>query len=225
MATEKIAIILGATGLTGSLLLKKLIKDDRYKTIKLFSRSATTISDPKIKEHIVDLLNLELSNTDFTADEVYCCIGTTKSKTPNKSTYKAIDYGIPMAAAALSKANNINTFIVISALGANPKSKLFYNRIKGKMEKDVLKINILNTYILQPSLISGKREEKRAGEWFFKQLMKALNYIMVGPLKKYQSVAPEKIATTMVYLANNNFPSGRIKNDKIKQIAETNDRD
>ncbi|MEL4308833.1 NAD(P)H-binding protein [Joostella sp. CR20] len=224
MNKEKTAIILGATGLTGNILLNQLLNDSRYATIKLFSRNSVNIQHPKLEEHLIDLFELESYQKDFFADEVFCCIGTTKAKTPNQNTYKAIDYGIPVTASRLSKVNGIDTFVVISALGANPNSNIFYNKIKGKMEADVLKTGIPNTYILQPSLIGGNRKEKRAGEQFFKIIMKALNYIMVGPLKKYQSVDPEKIATTMVYLANTNFSSGRIKNNDIIDLAEKNDR-
>ncbi|MCM5661843.1 Rossmann-fold NAD(P)-binding domain-containing protein [Galbibacter mesophilus] len=217
---NKTAIILGATGLTGGILLKKLLNDTRYNRIKLFSRNSVGIDNPKIEEHIVDLFDLKLHKEDFVADEVYCCIGTTKSKTPDKSKYKAIDYGIPVAAAILCIENNIPVFTVISALGANPDSKIFYNRVKGKMEEEVMKLKIPKTYILQPSLISGKRDEKRAGEWIFKQLMKGLNYLLVGPLKKYKSVTPKTIVKAMINLANGTYLSGRIENDRIKEIAQ-----
>ena len=88
---SKTAIIIGATGLTGGLLLNKLIADDRYDTIKLFSRSSVNNNSKKIKEFIIDLLELQNHKNDFIADEVFCCIGTTKAKTKDKSVYKTID--------------------------------------------------------------------------------------------------------------------------------------
>ncbi len=105
------------------------------------------------------MFQLEKEQQNFKADEVYVCIGTTKSKTPDKEKYKKIDKGIPVAAAKLSKQNNINTYVVISALGANSNSSVFYNKVKGEMQEEVLAQNIQNTYIFQPSLISGDREE------------------------------------------------------------------
>ncbi len=215
----KTAIILGATGLTGSILLKKLLEDNRYNTIKLFSRKSTHITHPKIKEYIVDLLCLENNINDFIGDEVYCCIGTTNAKTPNKSLYYQIDFGIPVTVAKICSQNNINTLIVISALGANKKSKVFYNRTKGEMEEAVLVFNIKKTHILQPSLISGKRKEKRTGEYTFKQLMRFINPLLIGSLKKYQSILPETIVSTMIWLANNQYAEKRILSDKIKQIS------
>ncbi|WP_339610674.1 NAD(P)H-binding protein [uncultured Planktosalinus sp.] len=214
---KKTAIILGATGLTGSILLDLLLKDTRYEKIKLFSRSSVDISNPKIEEHLIDLFELEKHKKDFQADEVFCCIGTTKAKTPDNETYRKIDYGIPFSAAKLCKEKNINTYIVISAMGANPDSKVFYNKTKGEMERDVIKQNIQNTFILQPGLISGERDEKRLGESIAKFFFNILNPIIP---KKYRSISPETIAKSMVVIANQGFSHTRIENQIIKEIAK-----
>ncbi len=216
---QKIAIILGATGLTGKLLLQLLLKDNRYKKIKLFSRSTSGVVHPKIEEYLGDLIHLETFKNDFKADEVFCCIGTTKSKTSDKELYKKIDFGIPTKAAKLCKENGINTLVIISALGANSKSNIFYSRTKGEMEDAVIELQIPKTHILQPSLIGGKREEKRIGEWIFIQLMKVANLVMAGPLKKYKSIDPKDIAKAMVWLANNEFKEVRIPSDEIKSLS------
>src|SRR5690606_33071511 len=204
-------------GLTGGILLNHLLEDNRYEKIKLFSRSSAGISNPKIEEHLIELFELEKHKDIFQADEVFCCIGTTISKTPNNRVYKTIDYGIPLAAAKLSKENNINKFIVISAMGANPESKVFYNKTKGEMERDVLKLKIPNTYILQPGLIGGERDEKRLGESIAKFFFKILNPIIP---KSYRSISPDTIAKAMVVLANQGFSHIRIKNQTIKEIAK-----
>ncbi|WP_298542004.1 NAD-dependent epimerase/dehydratase family protein [uncultured Aquimarina sp.] len=214
----KTAIILGATGLTGSILLDSLLDDDRYSKIKLFSRKTVGISHSKIEEHLINMLQLKTVVTDFIGDEVFCCIGTTNAKTPDKGLYRTIDYGIPVTAAQLCKQNNIKTFIVISALGADTKSRVFYNRTKGEMEETVLSLEIPKTHILQPSLISGKRDEKRTGEYFFKQLMKVINPLLLGSLKKYRSIHPETIVSAMIWLANNEFNGKRVVSDEIKVI-------
>ncbi|WP_324719660.1 NAD(P)H-binding protein [Salinimicrobium sp. HB62] len=215
----KTAIILGATGLTGGELLNRLLKDVRYKKIKLFSRSAIGLKNEKIEEHLIDLFELEKYAEDFQADEVHCCIGTTQAKTPDDETYHKIDYGIPVTAAKLAKENNIGRFLVISALGAHVNSKFFYNRTKGEMERDVLALGIPETYILQPSLIAGRREEKRPFEAAWKKVMSVGNHLLVGPLKKYRSIHAGVIADAMVYLANNKYSVIRIESDEIREIA------
>lgn len=216
---KKTAIILGASGLTGSLVLAQLLKDDRYDTIKLFSRTVIDDLPSKVIQFSGNLLELEHFKEKFYADEVYCCIGTTAKKTPNKTMYKAIDYGIPVAAAKLSKENGIHTFIAVSAVGANAKSNIFYNKTKGEMERDMLLEKIKNTHILQPSIIDGNRMEQRIGEKIGLALFKLLQPLFFGNLKKYRITEAEHIAQAMIYLANSTSGVQIITSEKIKEIA------
>lgn len=215
----KTAILLGATGLTGSHLLNMLLNDSRYEKVKVFSRSSVGFTHEKLEEHLVDLLKLEDYKDSFNADEVYCCIGTTKSKTPDKETYKKIDFGIPVSAAKLCRENKIPTFLVISALGADSNSSIFYNKVKGEMQHQVLEQGIKNTYIFQPSLIAGNREEER----FFEKLgikgMKVFNNLLIGSFKKYRSIHPETIAKAMHICANSGYPKILIESDEIQELA------
>lgn len=213
----KTAIILGATGLTGSILLEKLLKDPSFNKIKLFSRSSCKGDSPKIEEHLIDMFQLESYSDDFKADVVFCCIGTTKSKTPDKEVYKKVDYGIPVTAAKLAKKNGIKTFIVISALGADENSRIFYNKTKGEMQRDVIRQNIENTYILQPSLIYGNRKESRLGENVAISLMKVFKILIP---KKYRMISADTIAQAMVFLSQNNFSGKIIPSEEIKKIAK-----
>ena len=214
---NKTAIILGATGLTGSILLKKLLNDPSFETIKLFSRHTVEKYSPKIEERLIDLFHLEDHSEAFKADVVFCCIGTTKSKTPDKEIYKKIDYGIPVTAATLSKQNGIETFIVISAMGADADSSIFYNKTKGEMQRDVLNQNNENTYVLQPSLIVGDRNENRFGEKVATVFMKIFGFLIP---KKYKMIKAETIAEAMLVLAKKGFSKQQITSDEIKQIAE-----
>ncbi|HCE55703.1 MAG: nucleoside-diphosphate sugar epimerase [Lutibacter sp. BRH_c52] len=215
----KTAIILGASGLTGQQLLAKLIVDDRYKTIKLFSRKKTENTSSKVIEIVGDLLALENFKEDFTADELFVCIGTTAKKTPDKTQYKNIDFGIPAAAAKLAKENHIPTFIVVSAMGANAESSVFYNKTKGEMEQAVLSEKIKHTYFLRPSIISGNRNENRPMEKIGIAIFKLLQPLMVGKLKKYRLIEAENIAKAMIYLANKKPEIHIVESDKIQELA------
>jgi uncharacterized protein YbjT (DUF2867 family) len=217
----KTAIILGATGLTGGELLHKLLEDERYSKIKLFSRSSIGVKNDKIEEHLIDLFELEKHSEDFNADEVFCCIGTTQAKTPDEETYYKIDHGIPVEAAKLAKENKIPRFMVISALGADSDSRFFYNRTKGEMERDVLAQGIPETYIFEPSLIAGNREENRPFEAAWKKVMSVGDHLLVGPLKKYRSIHAGSIADAMIYVANNKYAATRIESREIREIAES----
>ena len=212
----KTAIILGSTGLTGGFLLEYLLEDIRYSEIRVFNRRSLNKQHSKLKEYIVDLLDPDTFETNFYGDEVFCCIGTTASKTADKTKYKAIDFGIPDSVAKLCKKHNIKTFLVMSSLGANSKSPIFYNRIKGEMEDAVMRQDIEFTYIVQPSLIGGKRAEKRMWEFLGKLFTKVLRPFLFGPLKKYRIVHPKTIARAMISLANAQPQSGIYKSDVLK---------
>ncbi len=194
---KKTAIILGATGLTGSYLLDLLLNSGDHEKVKIFTRRVTGKTHPKLEETVCDVLNLEEQSDKFTADEVFCCIGTTKAKTPDKKLYHAIDYGIPVTSAKLAERNNINTFSVISAIGANTKSSVFYSRTKGEMERDVLKCNIPNILIFRPSLIYGNRKDKRLFEKIGIILVKSLQFLLVGKFKKYRAISREDLAKAL----------------------------
>lgn len=198
---SKTAIILGASGLTGGILLDQIIKDNYYTRIKLFSRSKIEGLPNKVFQFIGDLFEIESFAEDFTGDVVFCCIGTTKSKTSDKNLYKKIDCGIPANASKLAKVNGIETFIVISAMGANKNSRVFYNKTKGEMEQAIFKQNIKNTYVLRPSLINGERNESRFLEHLGIKVFNFLNPLLFGPLEKYQSIKAETIAKAMLYIA------------------------
>jgi len=199
---EKTAIIVGATGLTGSLLLELLLEDAGYKTIKVLTRTPLTFKHPRIVNFTGDLLSLENFEKDFLADEVFCCIGTTAKKTPDKELYRKIDFGIPVKAAQLCKKNNIPGFVVVSSLGADAKNSIFYSRTKGEMEEAVLGIKLPYTYILRPSLIIGNRKEKRMAESLASSFFKITGPLLIGPLKKYAPNKATDIAKAMLAVAN-----------------------
>ncbi len=171
---KKTAILLGATGLTGSHLLDLLLNSNDY-------------------------LKLEEQADKFTADEVFVCIGTTKAKTPDKKLYHAIDYGIPTISAKLAEQNKINTFSVISAIGANAKSSVFYSRTKGEMEQAILQCNIPNILVYRPSIIYGNREDKRWAEKIGAFLFKGLQFLLVGKFKKYRAISGEDLAKVLYF--------------------------
>jgi uncharacterized protein YbjT (DUF2867 family) len=219
MKNEKTAIVLGATGLTGSLLLSRLTADDSYAGIKLFSRRPSGNTSPKIQEFIGDVLQLEKFQSDFTADEVFCCVGTTSAKTRDRIVYRAIDFGIPSTASKLAKENKIPTFLVMSSMGANARSSIFYSRTKGVMEQAVLHQKIPYTYILRPSLILGERHEKRIGESLGAILLKVSNFFLVGRLRKYRAVEADCIASAMMNLAKTKPDLQIVSSDVIQEFG------
>ena len=219
----KSAIILGATGLTGSYVLDELLKNPEYTKIIVFSRRPLEIENEKLQVFECDVLNLEEQKDYFKADEVYVCIGTTNNKTPNKKLYRDIDFGIPVTAAQLCRENRIDNIAVMSSLGANSKSSVFYTKTKGEMEESVLEMEIPNTYLLRPAMIMGPRKERRLGETLGKMLTFIINPLLQGSLKKYKGIHAETIAKAMINLCNEKSDLKEIiESDKIWEIAKLN---
>jgi uncharacterized protein YbjT (DUF2867 family) len=218
---KKSAIPLGATGLTGSYVLKKLLNNSNYTEIIVFSRRPLDIEDQKLKVIECDLLNLEEQKDLFKADEVYVCIGTTNNKTPNKKLYREIDFGIPVTTAQLCRENRIDNLVIMSSLGANSKSSVFYPKTKGEMEESVLEMEIQNTYLLRPAMIMGPRKEKRMGEALGKMITFLIHPLLVGSLKKYKGIHTDTIAQAMINLCNGKKYSEKIiESNAIWDIAE-----
>ena len=193
-----------------------LLVDEAYSKVKIFGRSPVEKNHPKIEEHLVDMFQLVNQKIVFTADVVFCCIGTTQAKSPNTELYKKIDYGIPVMSAKLCEENGIDTLVVVSAMGANPESKVFYNKIKGEMERDVLKENVKDIFIVRPSLIGGTRNEQRFGERVAQVGMKLFGFLIPKP---YKIIQPETIAKAMILLTKKGYSEKIITSEKIKEIA------
>lgn len=210
------AIVLGATGLTGGHLVDELIADENCIEIRVFTRRPIEQKHPKIKEFTIDLFELENYREEFIGDVVYCCIGTTKKKTPDAEIYRKIDFGIPVAAARLARENGIAKYMVISVLGATENSRTAYSKLKAEMEKAVMELKIPETYILRPSLIVGNRSEKRPGEDVAKVVMSAVDFLIP---KKYKKIEAKTIAKAMRRLYYTGYSKVKIDSDEIKEVA------
>ena len=125
-------------------------------------------------------------------------MGTNLKKTPNLEDYKNIDYGLTLGIAKIAKALNIQQVHLISAIGADPNSKIFYNRLKGETEEAVINLQFPETIIYRPSLLIGKRNEFRFGELIGQKLAPIFDFFLIGSLKKYHSISANNIAKSVL---------------------------
>ena len=195
---QKNILLIGASGLIGSELVQLLLRDYKIKTVKVFVRKSLAITDQKLREILVDFEDLEDFKHEFQGDALFCCIGTTRKKTPDLEAYKAIDYGIVLAAATLARSNQVPQVHLVSAIGANISSNIFYNRLKGEIEKDVLKLDFPTTVIYQPAMLIGKRNESRPAEFIAQKLMPFFDVFLLGKAQKYHSIKANKVAESML---------------------------
>ena len=193
---QKSVVILGATGLVGSALVEELIQDPQVSEIRLLSRRPLSLEHPKVKIFEIDLSNPEPLAFDGVS-ALYCCIGTTRKKTPDQTQYRAIDHGMTLAAAKAAKNAGATEVHLISAIGADTESKIFYSRLKGEIERDLLQLNFERTLIYQPSILIGPRPEKRIGEKIAQLLSPLFDLLLFGALQKYHSISAKELAVAM----------------------------
>ena len=124
----KTALIVGASGLVGGLVLEKLLNDDSYSQIISLTRKASLKSNPKLKEILVDFNKLDDYAAEIKADVIFCCLGTTIKVAGSKEAFKKVDFEYPLKVAQLAKQNGSSTYLLITALGASKNSMIFYNQ-------------------------------------------------------------------------------------------------
>ncbi len=219
---SKKAILIGATGLIGHHLLTKVLANENYNEVLVISRKTLNISHPKLKEVIINFDELANYASEIVGDVVFCCLGTTIKKTPDLAVYRKIDYQYPLDVANIAFANGAKQYHLVSALGADVKSRLFYNRTKGEVERDLQEIPFQAIHIYRPSLLDGSRKEERLAENIMIVLMRLLNPILIGQLKKYRSIKIEKVADAMLRKASSGESGIHIyASDEIAKLTKS----
>jgi uncharacterized protein YbjT (DUF2867 family) len=215
----KTATIIGVTGMIGSYLYELLKSDNSFDTIRLIVRRPLPKDDPRTEIKLVDFTDAEsLQLAIDGSDVVFCTVGTTQRKVKgDKEAYRKVDYDIPVKAARFCKATGCETFILVSAVGANSKSGNFYLKLKGEVEEAIEAVGLKSVHIMQPSMLMGDRTESRLGESIAKAIMPALSFLIPS---KYRAIHGEKVAKAMLYTAKENR-TGLFRYD-YKQLIDIN---
>jgi uncharacterized protein YbjT (DUF2867 family) len=197
----KTALVIGATGLIGRNLVFELLKNPAYTQVTVLVRRDMVIKHEKFHQIMLDFNELEAYREKINAHHVFCCMGSTSAKTPDKENYRRIDFDIPLKTAQIAFENGAESFLLVSSMGANTQSTIFYSRLKAELEEAVKSIGFKNIFILRPSLLLGNRMESRPLETISQYLMKALNPVFVGPLKLYKAIKGETVAKALMNCA------------------------
>lgn len=216
---NRTAIVFGATGLVGRELLYHLIKDIRYKAIKVFTRRDLHIEHIKVVEKVVDVENVDAYSDSIKGDDLFICLGTTRRKAGSIEKMEEIDRHMPVKIARAALVNGVRNIAVVSSLGANPGSGNYYYRIKGKMEEDILALDFTHKRILRPSILLGKRDELRLLESTGKALIKGLGFLLGGRKRKYRGIEARDVAYVMVREINNLNGKEIYESDEIEKLA------
>ncbi|MEI8048063.1 MAG: oxidoreductase [Bacteroidota bacterium] len=195
---KRTALIAGATGLVGNSILRQLLADDLYSKIVVVTRRPIGITHPKLVQQLIDFNEIELFKPAFHVDDVFCALGTTIKTAGSKDAFYKVDYTYVLQLGNWAAASGVSKILIVSAMGANAKSGIFYNQVKGEMEVAVSQLKIPQIQIFRPSLLMGNRTEKRNGEKFAQVVMGALGFLLTGSLLKYKGIHADVVARAMI---------------------------
>ena len=192
------ALVAGATGLIGGFLINELENDSAFDAVVALTRKPKKNSERTTWKVIDFDSGSELESATKGLDVVFCCLGTTMKTAGSKEAFYKVDFQYVVDLAKAAKKNGVGQFSVISAAGADPKSKIFYNQVKGEMEAAIRELGFNELIIFHPSLLLGPREESRLSERIGIVLGKIVSPLLFGSLKKYHPIHVSKIASAMI---------------------------
>lgn len=192
-------LVVGATGLIGSATVKALATDAHFDRVIVLARRAPKTPPPaKVDWRVVDFDDPR-AYENLAVDAVLCCLGTTKKQTPDEREYRKIDHDYPVRLAKAAGPRAV--YCLVSAVGADAKSRIFYNRLKGETEADVANEGPAALHVFRPSFLVGARGDDRAGEMLGIIGTKALSPFLRGSLSKYRPIEAEVVAAALIRMA------------------------
>ena len=215
------ALLLGASGLIGGHCLDLLLRDEAYDQIIALVRKRLPKNHRKLTQHEVNFDGLSEYANVLKADDVFCCLGTTIKKAGSQEAFRKVDFTYAHEAAKLAAANGAKQFLLVSSLGADAKSSVFYSRVKGEIEAAISALNFASVSIFRPSLLLGERTEFRLAERLAEPFAKALSFFLIGGLRKYRAIEARTVAAAMIEIAKANTQGVTVfESDRIQEIAE-----
>jgi uncharacterized protein YbjT (DUF2867 family) len=200
----KTAVVIGASGLTGSYLVDLLLKDERFTKVLVFARHRLEKYHPKLEEYVINFERPSEWKHLVKGDVLFSALGTTIKKAVSKEVQFKVDYTYQYQFAKTASQNGIPVYVLVSSASADPNSHIFYMKMKGELERDIKKLPFQRIHILQPGLLEGERKERRPLEIVTLKIAKALNSI--GILKHYKPVHGKIVAQRMVKASFSQIP-------------------
>jgi len=201
----KKALVAGGTGLIGGYLLKALENDAKVQEVVALARNSVEKSNSKVQWKVTDFDRIDAA-TIGNADVVFCCLGTTIKKAGSQEKFRKVDHDYVVRLAKAAKAAGCQKFLVVSAIGSDADSRIFYNRVKGEMENALRQIAISRTVVFHPSMLVGPRSEKRLAERIGIAFIKVVAPLMAGGLRKYRPIQAKVVAEAMLRYAKDSNP-------------------
>jgi uncharacterized protein YbjT (DUF2867 family) len=214
------ALIVGATGLVGSHCLQALLASEDYRSVVALTRRPLDEQHPRLVQMIVDFDKIEEIDP-FPAADVFCALGTTIRRAGSQHAFLKVDFEYGSKVATRSAAAGAKQFVLVSSVGADPRSGNFYLRVKAELEKAIAALPFESVHFFRPSVLIGKRTETRLGESIAIAAARAFQFALAGKLRKYRPMPAEILARAMVAAAREARPGRHIYHyDDIISLAQ-----
>jgi uncharacterized protein YbjT (DUF2867 family) len=201
MATRS-AVLLGASGLVGGHLLRLLVLEPSYSAVAILTRRALGLEGGKVREAVIDFERPETFRAHLAVDHIFCCLGTTMKKAGSEDAFRKVDFEAPVAIARAARENGAGQFLVVTAIGADPTSRVLYSRVKGETEAALRAFEFpRGLMIFRPSMLVGARTESRPAERVAMAVMRVARPIFVGAMARYRAIDAADVARAMVKAA------------------------
>lgn len=207
------ALVAGATGLVGGHLVRQLGADPAWTRVLALVRRKGELEGGRVHEVLVDFDRLEDTGHALAASHIFCALGTTIRTAGSREAFRRVDHDYPAALARLAAAHGARHFTLVSSVGADADSRVFYSRVKGEVEAAVRAAGVPSVTILRPSVLLGARAELRPAEL----VGKALSLLVPG---RYRGVRAADVARVAVRLAEEEAPGVRVvESEEIRRLA------
>lgn len=211
----KTALLIGATGLIGDLLTRRLVESPAYERVKVLVRRSLNWQHPRLQEVLIDFDHT--NGLLVQGDDIFCCLGTTMKQAGSQAAFRKVDYQYPLEIAQLGLNNGARQFALVSSTGADPNSAFFYNRVKGEVERDLATLAYPTLLTFRPSLLLGDRREARLGERIGAGVMRLFSPLLPT---RYRPVAAVRVASAMLATAQQGLLGHHIfGSDQLQQFG------
>jgi uncharacterized protein YbjT (DUF2867 family) len=213
------AVVAGPTGLVGRYLVQTIEEDAFYDRVVLLTRKPAGGYREKVRELPADYEELR-AEALVGASHLFCCLGTTIRKAGTESAFRTVDYDYVVRFAQAGLDAGARRLMLVSSVGADPKSSNFYLKVKGEAEEAVSRLGFEGLYIFRPSFLLGAREESRPGEQLAGRLARGLEWLLAGGLRKYRPMPAGLLASAMAAAGERGSPGRHVLEfDQIVRMA------
>lgn len=212
------ANVIGATGLVGKHLVKKLLDNDEFEKVRIFVRRNSGLSHPKLEEQIIDFKDEKTWENLLKGDALFSALGTTLKQAGSKEKEYEVDFTYNLNFAQKARENGIENYVLVSSVGANSKSWIFYSRMKGELDEAVSKIGFKNLAIMRPASLTGNRKDRRPME---ELSVPVVRFVTKFVFKKYRPIHGKTVAQAMINaVLKPDYNKTIWEADEVFQLAE-----